>query len=74
MLTIPYGSKAAYVAAGWTEELFQGGIVEMPEPAGIRNVTAQKERDKWYDLEGRKVTATKKGRIYINNGRKVLVR
>ena len=28
-LTVPAGTKAAYIAAGWTETVFKGGIVEM---------------------------------------------
>ena len=28
VLTVPYGTKDAYIAAGWTEDVFQGGIVE----------------------------------------------
>ena len=34
ILTIPYGTKEAYVAAGWTEDIFKGGIVE-EEPTEI---------------------------------------
>ena len=29
-LTVPYGTKDAYIAAGWTEDGFRGGIVEAP--------------------------------------------
>lgn len=29
VLTVPAGTKADYIAAGWTEEVFKGGIVEM---------------------------------------------
>ena len=28
-LYIPYGTKDAYIAAGWTEDVFKGGIVEV---------------------------------------------
>ena len=28
VLTVPYGTKDAYIAAGWTEDVFKGGIVE----------------------------------------------
>ena len=28
-LYIPYGTKDAYIAAGWTEDVFRGGIVEV---------------------------------------------
>ena len=30
-LTIPFGTTDAYIAAGWTENVFKGGIVEMPD-------------------------------------------
>jgi len=30
VLTIPHGTKDAYIAAGWTEDIFRGGIVEEP--------------------------------------------
>lgn len=29
VLTVPAGTKDAYISAGWTEEVFKGGIVEM---------------------------------------------
>lgn len=35
ILTVPYGKKDAYIAAGWTTEVFQGGIVEMPNPCSF---------------------------------------
>ena len=28
MLTVPYGTRDAYIAAGWTEDIFKGGVVE----------------------------------------------
>ena len=36
-LTVPYGTKDAYIAAGWTEDVFKGGIVEAPAP--VKNIT-----------------------------------
>ena len=30
-LTVPYGTKAAYIANGWTTEVFKGGIID-PKP------------------------------------------
>ena len=30
-LTVPAGTKASYIAAGWTEDVFKGGIIE-PSP------------------------------------------
>ena len=35
ILTVPYGTKDAYIAAGWTEEVFKGGIVEAAPPSPI---------------------------------------
>jgi len=32
VLTVPRGKKDAYIAAGWTEEIFKGGIVEEAGP------------------------------------------
>ena len=31
-LTVPSGTKDAYIAAGWTESVFKGGIIEAPSP------------------------------------------
>ena len=31
VLTVPYGTKSAYIAAGWTTDVFKGGIVEAPK-------------------------------------------
>ena len=36
-LTVPYGTRDAYIAAGWTEEIFKGGIVEAPYNPGTDN-------------------------------------
>ena len=33
VLTVPSGSRDAYIAAGWTEEIFKGGIVEATTPS-----------------------------------------
>ncbi len=36
VLTVPFGTKEVYIAAGWTEEVFKGGIVEAePVPATV---------------------------------------
>jgi len=32
VLTVPYGTRDAYIAAGWTEDVFKGGVVEAPAP------------------------------------------
>ena len=31
ILYVPAGTRDAYIAAGWTEEVFKGGVIEMPE-------------------------------------------
>ena len=36
-LTVPYGTKDAYIAKGWTENVFQGGIIEAPDNPASRN-------------------------------------
>ena len=36
VLYVPYGTRNAYIAAGWTEDIFKGGIVEMAAPAEIK--------------------------------------
>ena len=74
VLTVPYGRTQAYRAAGWSEEVFKGGIVEMPAPAGISTIKVKPKDTRYYDLEGRPVTRPEKGRIYIHDGRKVLVK
>ena len=33
VLTVPYEKKNAYIAKGWTEDVFKGGIVEAPAPS-----------------------------------------
>ena len=39
-LGVPYGTKEAYIAAGWTEDVFKGGIVEAPyNPASDNYLT-----------------------------------
>ena len=75
VLTVPYGKRAAYIAAGWTTDVFKGGIVELPAPEGIQAVRVDKaDKGTYYDLEGREVLQPEKGRIYIRKGKKVLVR
>lgn len=74
VLTVPYGRRAAYLAAGWTEDIFKGGIREQM-PAGIHDVKVEyKRQGGWYDLQGRPVGHPEKGRMYIRDGRKILVK
>ena len=39
-LTIPYGTKAAYIAKGWTEDVFKGGIIEAAPDPSLLNTLA----------------------------------
>ena len=34
-LTVPYGTKDAYIAARWTESVFKGGIIENDNPKSV---------------------------------------
>jgi hypothetical protein len=72
VLKVPYGRSEAYRDAGWTEEVFRGGIVEMSAPEGIRGVRVSRQDGRCYDLEGRPVDKPVKGRIYIKDGRKMI--
>ena len=75
VLTVPYGKRAAYIAAGWTTKVFKGGIVELPAPEGIQAVKVKTDdKGRWYDLEGKETHQPEKGKIYIRKGKKVLVK
>ena len=74
VLTVPYGKRQAYIAAGWTEDVFKGGVREMPEPEGIHQVKAIKADGAYYDLHGRQVSQPQKGGIYIHDRKKVRIR
>ena len=77
VLMVPYGKRAAYIAAGWTEEVFKGGVKEII-PAGISQVkvSADAKEVGCYDLQGRRIQTPKKGLniIRYNDGttRKVM--
>ena len=77
VLMVPYGRRAAYIAAGWTEEVFKGGVKEII-PAGISQVKANTNAKEagCYDLQGRKIQEPQKGLniIRYNDGttRKVM--
>ena len=62
VLMVPYGRRAAYIAAGWTEEVFKGGVKEII-PAGISQVKANTNAKEagCYDLQGRKIQEPQKG-------------
>ena len=75
-LHYPQGSRDAYKAAVCWKEFFDDHAVEF-EPAGIDATTIDKEMNSgnFYDLQGRKMNnqAVSKG-LYINNGKKVVIR
>ena len=72
VLMVPMGRTQAYRAAGWSEEVFRGGIREIGAPAGISTIKVKPSDTRYYDLQGRPVTRLEKGRIYIHDGRKVV--
>ena len=75
VLTVPYGRKDAYIAAGWTTQVFKGGIREMPAPEGIQPITVRKKDNAiWYDTDGIETAHPQKGKIYIHGGKKILVK
>jgi hypothetical protein len=71
---VPIGRTHAYRDAGWSEEVFRGGIREIGAPAGISTIKVKPSDTRYYDLEGRPVTWPEKGRIYIHDGRKVMAK
>ena len=74
VLIVPCGKREAYIAAGWTEAIFKGGIKELPAPEGIHSVMVRKGESPSYDLQGRIVNNLQKGKLYIKDGRKILKR
>ena len=75
VLLVPYGEKQRYIEAGWTTEVFKGGVVEMDAPEGIRDiVVSRQEEGTWYTVDGIKVDAPQHGKIYIHNRKSVLVK
>ncbi|MBQ8453540.1 MAG: leucine-rich repeat protein [Prevotella sp.] len=56
-LIVPYGTKEAYETAGWTDEVFLGGVEEMPGGSCGPNLT-------WtYDTDTRHLTITGTGEM-----------
>lgn len=77
MLYVPYGSEDAYDVYPWNY-WFSSSI--QADPDGIEDIdhsplTIEHSEDAWFDLSGRKLGSkpTKAG-LYINNGRKVVVK
>ena len=40
-LSVPYGTRDAYIAAGWTESVFKGGVIEMEQDIPDNNIIFQ---------------------------------
>jgi len=75
VLMVPYGEKEHYIEAGWTTEVFKGGIVEMDAPEGIENITVrQQDEGAWYTVNGVKVETPQRGNIYIHNKKSILIK
>ena len=74
VLYVPAGTRDAYIAAGWTEDVFKGGIVEMT-PTVIEMPEAEtRDDDAIYDLTGRRIDRKPAHGFCIQNGRKYLVK
>lgn len=77
-LYVPYGSKDAYSAAWGWDCFYKIEETDDFHSAGIYNVTVNKnEKDSkapLYDLCGRKVNNPQKGSIYIQSGKKILIK
>ena len=75
-LHVPAGSKAAWDIYPWNE-WFRYIVEDAPIPDGINSLTPalSKGDGVWYSLDGRKLGGkpTKPG-LYINNGRKVVIK
>jgi hypothetical protein len=72
---VPYGKRAADIAAGWATDVFKTGIVELPAPEGLHPVSVKvDDKGAWFDLEGNEVSQPEKGKIYIHGSKKVLVK
>ena len=74
VLYVPAGTRDAYIAAGWTEDVFKGGVVEM-NPTSVNSIEAEATKDgDIYDLTGRRIAHKPAHGFYIQNGWKYLVR
>ena len=78
VLYVPVGTRQKYIDAGWTEEVFGGGIIEFDPATAIAGVDADTDKsdsEPWYTIGGTKLTGkpTAAG-ICIHGGRKVLVK
>ena len=65
-LTVPYGTRDAYIAKGWTENVFKGGVVEASAPAPeptVADLTADMFHQ-WTLEEPVEITATNPTCVY----------
>lgn len=58
VLTVPYGTRDAYIAAGWTEDVFKGGVVEAPAPVVLATSVAINEETLSLTTVGETATLT----------------
>ena len=51
VLKVPAGKRETYIAQGWTENIFRGGVVEMPlqEITLVDGTAFENDEDKFYD-------------------------
>ena len=80
ILYIPKGTKEAYIAAGWTEDIFKGGIVER-ESSDVQFTTndgANESVVNIFGMNGQQIAAPQKGvnilRMSDGTVKKVLVK
>ena len=69
VIHVPYGSEGKYSSAeGWKDftNIMSTGICE------IKNETTT--YDRWYSLDGREIKQPTKKGIYINNGKKIVIK
>lgn len=45
VLSVPYGTRNAYIAAGWTEDVFKGGVVEVSSVNIVMATAGGEERE-----------------------------
>lgn len=81
IVLMPNPEKPGYIFSGWSgypEDLMMPAadvtIVGSFEVDGIQDVAAGAGTDTAYDLLGRKVQTQRKGEIYLQNGKKIMIR
>ena len=80
ILYIPKGTKQAYIASGWTEDVFKGGIVELDETyTGIKNsIKVDTNTIEYYNMNGQQISPHMKSiilkRMRDGSVKKVLIK